>query len=321
MHMNPSLMTLQVTAKRPVAKDIHFFELRDPGHCALPSFTAGAHIAIHTPSGSVRQYSLCNDPAQTDCYQIAVKREANGRGGSISMVEELQLGQSVLVGQPVNQFPLDERAQRYLLIAGGIGITPMLSMAHHLSFAERPFTLYYLTRDAESTAFLGELSAQPFAANVKIHHDQGDPQKGLDLWPLLEKPGSLTSVHVYCCGPAGLMEAVRDMTGHWPASTVHFESFGVRNTVQADDQAFTVHFKRSGQHGNVPVGQTILETARQMGIQMAASCESGTCGSCKTLLLEGEADHRDHVLMPEEKGQWIMPCVSRARTASLTIDA
>lgn len=314
-------MTLTLSARRPLAQDIHLFELRNPQGAGLPAFTAGAHIAVQTPSGCMRSYSLCSDPVDTSCYRIAVKRESRGRGGSVSMVDELQTGQAVQVSTPVNHFALDERAQRYLLIAGGIGITPMLSMALHLHRTGRPFKLCYLTRDAQSTAFLDELRSAPFADCVKVHHDQGQPEKGLDLWPWLEKPGSLNGQHVYCCGPAGLMDAVRDMTGHWPSSTVHFESFGAGNTVQADDQPFMVHFQRSAQHVQVPDGQTILEAARQCGIQIPASCESGTCGSCKTRLIEGEADHRDLVLLPEERDRWIMPCVSRARSASLVLDA
>lgn len=319
--MRSDLMPLRVAHRQAVASDIHLFELRHPDGAELPAFTAGAHIPVQTPCGAMRQYSLCNAPQDSHCYQIAVKREAAGRGGSASMVDALQVGDLLNVGAPENLFPLDERASRFILIAGGIGITPMLAMARQLLHEQRPWRLYYLSRTPEHTAFLDVLQSGDLAPHVKIHHDHGDPQKGFDLWPVLEKPGSPAGAHVYCCGPTGLMDAVRDMTGHWPGSTVHFESFGSGHSTRDDDRTFSVHFSRSGQQLQVPAGQTILDIARQHGIHIPSSCESGSCGSCKTRLLSGEADHRDLVLLPEEKAQWIMPCVSRALGDQLSLDA
>ena len=310
---------LQVTEAAPAARGIQAFELRHPQGLPLLPFTAGSHLRVKTPAGMLRQYSLCNDPAETDRYRIAVKREDNGRGGSASMVDQLRAGDLLEVGEPENQFALEERASRFLLIAGGIGITPMLSMAYQLNAEGRPYQLIYLSRDAQSTAFLEELRGPAFAGKVKVHHDQGDPAQALDLWPLLEKPGSTTGLHLYCCGPAGLMDAVRDMSGHWPASAVHFESFGVDTRAQADDQPFEVRVKSSGQRLTVPVGSTVLQVLREHGITVPSSCESGTCGSCKTGLLEGQADHRDLVLMDDEKASQIMVCVSRGQ-GSLLLD-
>jgi phthalate 4,5-dioxygenase reductase subunit len=314
-------MTLKVASKAAVAQDIYQFELQHIYGAPLPAFTAGAHIPVLTPQGSMRSYSLCNDPEETHRYQIAVKREAGGRGGSISMIDALQPGDTVEVGQPLNHFPLDPQAQKYILIAGGIGITPLMAMAKTLSSWDKPFKLFYLTRDPESTAFLKELQAETFARNLVFHHDAGLPGNNFDLWPVLEKSGSLTGLQLYCCGPAGLMSAVKDMSGHWPSSAVHFESFGLQQTSQVHDTPFTVNFSKSAQQVSVPVGMSILQVARSVGIAMPASCESGTCGSCKTRLLAGSADHRDHVLLPEERAQWIMPCVSRALSDHLTLDA
>lgn len=317
-HMN---MTLKVASKAAVAKDIYRFEFQHMDGGPLPAFTAGAHIPVQTPNGSMRAYSLCNDPEETHRYQIAVKREAGGRGGSISMIDALQPGDTVAVGQPLNHFPLDPQAQKYVLIAGGIGITPLLAMAKTLTHWCKPFKLYYLTRDSESTAFLGELRDEAFSQNLVCHHDGGLPDHGFDLWPVLEKSGSLTGLQLYCCGPAGLMSAVKDMSGHWPSNAVHFEFFGVQQSAQVNDTPFTVNFSQSAQQVTVPPGLSILQVARSVGIAMPASCESGTCGSCKTRLLEGTADHRDHVLLPEERAQWIMPCVSRALSDHLKLDA
>ena len=311
--------TLQVTEAAPAAQGIQSFELRHPQGLPLQPFSAGSHLRVKTPSGMLRQYSLCNDPAETDRYRIAVKREDSGRGGSASMVDQLQPGDLLEVGLPENQFALDDRASRFLLIAGGIGITPLLSMAHQLNSEGRPYQLIYLSRDAQSTAFLEELRGPDFAGKVKVHHDQGDSARALDLWPLLEKPGSTNGLHLYCCGPAGLMDAVRDMSGHWPASAVHFESFGVDTHAQSDDQPFEVCIKSSGQRLTVPVGSSILQVLRDDGIAVPSSCESGTCGSCKTGLLEGQPDHRDLVLMEDEKASQIMVCVSRGQ-GSLLLD-
>lgn len=322
--MNPSIsspMQLRVTEAEPAARGIQRFELRHPEGATLPAFTAGAHIRVKTPSGAMRQYSLCNDPAERDRYVIVVKREGNGRGGSLSLVDGVRVGQFLEVGAPENLFELDGKARSFLLIAGGIGITPMMAMARHLlAEGERDFRLCYLTRDAEGTAFLDELAGTDFAPHVTLHHDHGDPAHTYDLWPLLEKPGSATGRHVYCCGPTPLMDAVRDMTGHWPACAVHFESFGADTQPHADDRPFEVRLEHAGRTVNVPVGVSILEALRSEGLHVPSSCESGTCGSCKTRLLEGEADHRDLVLLDEERAGHIMVCVSRAKTPVLVLD-
>lgn len=321
MPATPSFHPLLVTRAEPAAQGIQLFELRHPDGSTLPAFTPGAHLKIKTPSGHLRQYSLSNDPEERDRYVIAVKREAQGRGGSISMADQVKVGDLLEVGEIENLFELDERARSFVLVAGGIGITPMLAMARHLlAEGERKFKLYYLSRDAQTTAFLEDIANSDLKPHVIVHHDGGDPSNSYDLWPVLEKPGTLTGQHVYCCGPRGLMDAVRDMTGHWPSSAVHFESFGGDTKVHADDQPFSVHLARSGLTLEVPVGRSILEIAREHGVQAASSCESGTCGTCKTALLSGDADHRDMVLLDEEKTEHIMICVSRAKSAELTVD-
>ncbi len=321
MSISETFRPLRVARAERVARDIQLFELRDPDGASLPAFAAGAHVKVHTPSGHTRQYSLSNDADERDRYVIAVKREAEGRGGSRSMADDLHAGDMLQVGEPENLFPLDERAKSFVLIAGGIGITPMLAMARTLLNAgNRKFKLYYLTRSAEDTPFLDEIAQSPFKPFVVLHHDQGNPHNAYDLWPVLEKPGTLAGQHVYCCGPRGLMDAVKDMTGHWPSSTVHFESFGGDTKPHADDQPFRVRLARSGLDLEVPVGRSILEVAREHGVDVASSCESGTCGTCKQRLLSGEADHRDMVLLDEEKADNIMICVSRAKVSPLVID-
>lgn len=311
-------MPLRVAAIADVAEGVRSFELVQPDGTELPSFTPGAHIKVQTPNGLVRKYSLCNDPAQRMRYLIAVKRDDAGQGGSLSMHADVQQGDTLLTSLPQNAFPLVEKARAYTFIAGGIGITPILAMIR--SFADcppAPWKLYYLTRSPETTAFLKELADPAFERHVVVHHDHGDPARSLDLWPALEKPDA---GHVYCCGPKGLMESVRDMSGHWSRNKVHFESFNEGGNLKADDRAFRVRLAKSGQEFEVPVGQSILSVVREHGCKVAFSCESGTCGTCRTALLEGEADHRDMVLHPEEMGNQIMICVSRAKGEHLVVD-
>jgi phthalate 4,5-dioxygenase reductase component len=310
------MRTLRVSQARPIAEGIHRFELRDPAGAPLPPFTAGAHVQVKTPSGMLRKYSLCNDPAETDRYVFAVKRESIGRGGSADLIDHVRAGDSLEVSAPENAFELNEKAAAYLFIAGGIGITPILSMVWRAAALGKPFRLYYCTRSPADTAFGEELAA--FAPNVTIHHDGGDPDRALDLWPLLEKP---TREHVYVCGPRPMLEAARDMTGHWSRPAIHFESFlEAAGVAKPEDAPFEIVLAQSGTRLEVPAGKSILEVMRAHGHDAPSSCEAGTCGTCKTRLLEGVADHRDLVLDDAERGGHIMICVSRARTRELVID-
>ena len=194
-------LTLRVARAETIARDIRLFDLRAADGGELPPFKAGAHLRVLTPSGDQRHYSLCNDPAERARYCIAVKREAAGRGGSRSMVDGVQAGDTLEVGVPKNQFELDARARSFVLVAGGIGLTPLMAMAHALRAENsRRFRLVVLTRDAESTPFLDLLRSPEFAPHVTLHHDGGDPARSFDLWPLLEKPGSVNGSHVCCCG-------------------------------------------------------------------------------------------------------------------------
>lgn len=285
----------------------------------LPSFTPGAHIQVRTPNGLLRKYSLCGDPAESDRYVIAVKREQGGRGGSISMIDDAGTGDDFLVSSPVNDFPLAQNAQHFIFIAGGIGITPIMSMILHLRHTpEKKFRLYYCTRSREETPFREELNSSEYKGKVTMHHDGGDSARALDIWPIVEERKN--RAHLYCCGPSSLMHAVRDMTGHWSSNAVHFEAFSEPARAKPDDRAFIVELAKSGAIFEVPVGTTILEAMRANGFDAPSSCESGTCGTCRTRLIEGEADHRDLVLAEHERSSQIMICVSRARSPRLVLD-
>ena len=312
-------MVLTVRQKSEIADGVFLFELRSPTGAELPPFTPGSHITVTAPSGQKRRYSLCNDPAERDRYLIAVKREASGRGGSLSFTKDIREGDEITLEPPANEFEMSASEPRsFIFIAGGIGITPIRAMIRHcIRHGKLNFKLYYFTRTPEAMAFREEFSAGELAGKVILHHDNGDPEQAYDLWPVLEEQ---RGAHLYCCGPRGLMDSVRDMTGHWPYSAVHFEDFVGASAPRADDKPFEVKLVKSGKRYEVAAAVSILDTLRQHGHVLASSCESGTCGTCRTRFTEGEPDHRDLVLSDKEKKSEIMICVSRAKSPTLTLD-
>lgn len=318
--METTMLSLNVRDKREVAHDIWLFELvGDDAGVPLPAFAAGAHVVVLTPAGLTRRYSLCNAPSDRSRYLVAIKREAAGMGGSVSMVDRVQVGDRLMVSPPENYFPLDSKVPNCLLIAGGIGITPILSMAHALAESGRDFRLLYCTRSPENTAFAEQMTAAPFAGRTTLHHDHGERSRSYDLAALLATQPAQT--HLYCCGPAPLMQTVRERSRHWAHGTVHFEDFG--STVKVDkpgDRAFDVVLARQGRTLHVAANTSILDALRQQGVAVPSSCESGTCGSCRTGLLDGVGEHRDYVLDDEEQAREIMICVSRARGERLVLD-
>jgi phthalate 4,5-dioxygenase reductase subunit len=223
-----------------------------------------------------------------------------------------------MVAPPVNDFGLPPRAQDFLFIAGGIGITPIMAMIREVLRQGKRFRLFYCSRSPETTAFLDELSAPEFKNQVTIHYDQGDPARSLDLKPVLAERKNRE--HLYCCGPRPLMEAVRAMTDHWSSTAVHFEAFSEAETHKPTDKPFKLRLARSGEVLDVPTTKTILEVLRDRGLEVPSSCETGTCGTCRTKLVAGEADHRDLVLAEHERADTIMICVSRAKSDEITID-
>ena len=226
MSLDPEARELVLTVRRKsqIAEGVFLFELRSTATAELPPFTPGSHITVTAPSGQKRRYSLCNDPAERDRYLIAVKQETSGRGGSLSFTSDIGEGDAVTIEPPANEFEMSKsEPKRFIFIAGGIGITPIRAMILHcVRHGKQNFTLYYFTRTPEAMAFREEFSAAEFAGKVILHHDNADPAQAYDLWPVLEQQ---RGAHLYCCGPRGLMDAVRDMTGHWPDSAVHFEDF------------------------------------------------------------------------------------------------
>ena len=306
---------LTVAGKRMLTPDICEFALTTADGAALQPFEPGAHLGVETPSGARRQYSLVNDGRAPERYVIALKRAPDSRGGSRSMFEDAAVGGFLHADAPANGFALDE-APGYLLIAGGIGIAPIFAMANRLDEENRPFRLIYCTRSAGESAYLDDMRAR-FGARLTAHHDGGDPAAHYDFWDHFAEP---VDIRVYCCGPKPLMEEVRAVSGHWPEGRVRFEDFRPVEAVRPGDRPFEVVLQRSGRTVAVPADLSILEALRGAGIRVPSSCESGVCGTCKTRLIAGAADHRDMVLTDGERADFIMPCVSRARRGGLILD-
>lgn len=305
------------------AKDITGIELAAPDGALLPPVEAGAHLILRLPGGLARQYSLCNDPADRHRYLLAVLRTGDSRGGSTYIADRLRTGDLIQAEGPRNNFPLGTGQTNTVLIAGGIGVTPLLSMMHELERRGQPYRLHYCARSPEHAAFLRQLSAPPFQVHVEFTFDAGDPAQGLDLRKLLA--GAAPGTAVYCCGPEGLMAAVRRAGAHLPPGSLHFESFAAPGeTPQADaaTSAFQIELARSGRLLDVPAGKSILSVLREDGLKADSLCEEGYCGTCVVPLLAGEADHRDTVLSDSERqeNRAIAICCSRAKSPRLTLD-
>ena len=307
-------MDLVVTERIMITPTVCRFEFRHPAGSRLPGFTAGAHVTIHTPSGMPRSYSLCNDDRETDRYEIAVKREDAGRGGSSSLHDRLRRGDHVTVSEPRSLYELCA-ADHYLLIAGGIGITPMIALFRRLSReGGGAFTLIYCTRSRHDAPYRDELLSSPHADRVLFHHSDSAGGRRFDFWPYLKAPNNTA---LYYCGPETMMDAIYALTVHWPRSAVHCESFG-GNAGMA--KPFRICRARDGRIFHVPADKTVVEVLREAECRPACSCESGTCGTCRVRLLGGVPDHRDVVLAEHEKADFFMPCVSRAFSDELLLD-
>jgi vanillate O-demethylase ferredoxin subunit len=312
---NAPILYVKVARVRDEATNIKSFELVSIDSKVLPAFTAGAHIGIHLPNG-IRQYSLCNDPQERNRYLIGVQKEEAGRGGSKLIHEKLVAGKMLKITAPRNHFPLADSGD-HILLAGGIGITPMLSMASELARRNQAFRLWVFTRAPERTPFRERLAELAQAGMATVHHDGGDKAKSFDVGGLLADfaPGR----HMYCCGPQGFINTVHQATAHWPAKNRHFESF-MPAAPQGNASSFKVIGARSGVTLVVPPDQSMLKTMLEGGIDTDFACENGTCGACKVRYLAGEPEHRDMVLTEEEKKHYLMPCVSRAKGDSLVLD-
>jgi ferredoxin-NADP reductase len=307
---------LRLTVIRYAALDTHLYEFAAPDGAALPAYEPGAHIDVHMPGGLMRQYSLARPWVKGEPYLVGVKLDRTGRGGSKYLHEEARVGQVFEIGGPRNHFPLAGDAADTVLIAGGIGITPVWCMALRLSEQGAPFDLHYAVRTRADAAFLHELEKMSPAARLHVDEEAGG---------VLDVAGIVTAApknaHLYCCGPAPMMAAFEAATGDWPSEQVHVEYFSAPPP-EPIEGGFTVVLARSGREFVIAPGETILQTLRQAGISVISSCEQGVCGACETRVVEGIPDHRDILLTPAEKAsnQTMMICCSGSLTDRLVLD-
>jgi len=314
-------LVVKVLGKRREAEGIAGFELGRADGGALPAFSAGSHVDVHVPGGPIRQYSLCNDAGERHRYRIAVLRDPQTRGGSAGLHDGVNVGDLLTISEPRNHFPL-VHAKRTVLLAGGIGITPLLCMAQRLHAIAADFELHYCTRSVERTAFREEIAAAPFAQRVHFHFDDGDAAQKLDLPKALGARDAGT--HLYVCGPTGFIQHVTQTAQGlgWPAEQVHLEYFGAAPQDSSGDRAFQVKVASRGQLIPVLADQTVIQALQAHGVEVLVSCEQGVCGTCITRVLEGECDHRDLYFTDEEKAKndQFTPCISRAKGGLLVLD-
>jgi vanillate O-demethylase ferredoxin subunit len=317
-----STLTVRVARKAQEATDICTFELVDVKGGPLPPFSAGSHVDVHLPGGLTRQYSLCNDPKETHRYLIGVLRDPASRGGSKAMHEQVKEGQELQVSAPKNHFPLAHDARRNLLLAGGIGVTPILCMAERLAITGAEFEMHYCSRSRERMAFHQRITSAGFANKVQFHFDDGAAAQKLDMSAVLAKPQPGT--HLYVCGPKGFMDAVLTTARAqgWPESQLHYEFFAAEVAKSDSDASFEIKLASSGRIVMVPKDKTVTQALSEAGVEVQTSCEQGVCGTFLTRVIEGVPDHKDMYLTPEEQAanDQFTPCCSRSKTPMLVLD-
>jgi len=306
------LLELKVNGIEAATPRIRRIELSSTDGSPLPAFSAGAHIDIELPNQETRSYSLLNDSGETHRYVLGVLREAESLGGSAYLHDGLKVGDMLKASAPSNDFPLYEAAESSILIAGGIGVTPIMSMAARLAELGKDYTLHYCARSESEAAFLNELRER-HGDRLKIHFDGGDAARGVDLKTLLgtRAPGA----HVYVCGPIGLIRDTIGAASDWPDGTVHYELFkgsAADLAPENNNQPFDIMLNKAGKTFTVPADKTILAVLKEQGFRIKTLCTTGRCGTCRVTHLGGKVDHRDDVLDDEERETVLQVCVSRA---------
>jgi ferredoxin-NADP reductase len=311
-----ALTKVRLTAIQYAALEIHLFRFQSLSGMPLLPAEAGAHIDVHLPNGLNRQYSLVLNGNDTASYTVAVKLEPASRGGSRYLHKELRVGDILEVSAPRNHFPLDETAGHSVLIAGGIGITPVFSMLHRLRAIGKSVELHYAARSRADMAFLDVLGAIP---RTHLHFDDESGGAHLDLEAIVGQAPS--DSHFYGCGPLPLLQAFEKAVAHLPASRRHVEYFAPREAGSRTG-GFSVRLARSGRTLAVKEGASILDTLLDAGVDVLYSCAQGVCGLCEVPVVSGIPDHRDSILSPEEhaSNQRMMICCSGSKSAELVLD-
>lgn len=314
---------MQVRVKRISfeAENINSYELVAPGGGDLEPFTAGCHIDLHLSNGMIRSYSLVNDQSERDRYVVAVNKDAASRGGSHFVHETMRAGDILTISHPKNNFVLQENAAHSVLIAGGIGITPLLSMIRRLEALGRSWELFYAARTRSAAAFLDELNdVRPNAhANIHLNFDQDPSGRLLDLPAIVRDAPK--DAHLYCCGPVSMLEAFEAETADRPSDHVHVEYFKAKET-PAVAGGFQVKLARSNRTIAVGPGKSILDALLDAGVAVSYACTEGVCGTCETRVIEGLPDHRDLFLGKEEQAanKTMMICCSGSKSPTLVLD-
>lgn len=319
--MSNTLIEARVASIVSEAAGVNAYDLRPASGGDLPPFTAGAHIDLHLPNNAVRSYSLVNAQRERHRYVVAVALDRDSRGGSRFIHDAVRVGDRIPVSMPRNNFPLAEAGAHSVLIAGGIGITPLWCMVQRLQELDRSWALHYCARTRQTAAFRDALSALPAGAHGRVHFNFDEEPGGnvLDLHALLN--GADPSCHYYCCGPLPMLTAFEAATVSLPRDRVHVEYFTARDA-PATSGGFSVVLARSGRTVDIPEGRSILETLLDAGIDVPYACQMGTCATCETRVIEGIPDHRDVVLSPEEKAsnKVMMICCSGCIGDRLVLD-
>jgi vanillate O-demethylase ferredoxin subunit len=314
---------VRVVAAEIIAEGIRLLKLSPHDGSLLPAWEPGSHIDLHLDSGMIRQYSLCGSCADTSTYEIAVKREPESRGGSKFVHESLSVGSQLSISAPRNHFITSAEAGHNLLVAGGIGITPIISMARQFHDQHHAFELLYFTRSEAHTAFRDELASGPLNGSCRLFFglERDAVEATLDDALRSRQDGS----HLYLCGPQLFMETVRMVAARhgWPDDAVHLEYFAAAAPSDAEPRtSFDVKLARSDKTFTIPADKTIVDVLREHGTDVETSCEQGVCGTCIVKVLEGSPDHRDCFLTAQEhaKGDCMAMCVSRSRSNLLVLD-
>ena len=310
------LIEVQVSSIEECGRDIRAYSLAPLNRLPLPAASAGSHIDLHLPNGLVRQYSLILTDRDTSSYRVAVKRDAMSRGGSIYIHRDLHVGANLKISSPRNHFLLEENASHSVLIAGGIGITPIFSMVQRLLSLKKSWELYYAVRTRAELALMSEM---PISPHVHLHLDDESDGKYLDLKRIIGQ--APLNTHFYCCGPSPLMTGFEGASVQIPSEQKHVEYFSPKEGPSLDG-GFLVRLARSGRMVAVSAGRSILDSLEEAGINVEHSCTEGVCGTCEVGVLAGVPDHRDSVLSPAERAanNTIIVCCSGSKSEELVLD-
>lgn len=312
-------MYVQIKSIQDLTPNIRSFELVTEDGGDLPEFSAGSHVDIVLDNGLTRQYSIANCNHERNRYVIGVLKDVNSRGGSEYIHSQLKVGDRLNISEPRNLFPIHQNTNEAILFAGGIGITPILSMAYHLKRNQIPFKLYYFVRNESSLAFR-EILESHFSAETSFHID-GDFNHQVDVNEVLKQPA--VNQHLYVCGPNGFMAFIFQTAekNQWKSDHLHKEHF-VANVTESDNSDFHIQIASTGELIPVTAEETITDVLEKHGFSIPISCEQGICGTCLTNIIEGEPEHRDMILTDEERAsnKIFTPCCSRSKSKTLILD-